>query len=121
MKRDMDLIRAMVLAANDHPHGFLGRMVIDGFTPESIGYHAYLLVDSGMAVGTNRTCMGNAGPMWELSKLTSAGHDYIDSIQSDYIWNEVKSEIQKKGLVSAGLDVMKKITDKLIRQRLEIW
>ena len=50
MKRDPDLIRKIILAVEDLPTGLvLDKIKIDGYTREQIGYHSYLIVDSGLA------------------------------------------------------------------------
>ena len=49
MKRDMDLIRAMLLAVEEHPSGFAPKIELQGYTQEQINYHAYLLGEAGLA------------------------------------------------------------------------
>lgn len=119
MQRDMDLIRQMVLAAEAHPNGFVGKLEIAGYTEEQIGYHAYLLDDSGPAVGGKRTTLRFTSPDYIIRHLTSSGHDFAESSRSEYIWDEVREDIKKKGLASASIDVIKKLLDKQIRKRLE--
>lgn len=36
--------------------------------------------------------------MWITSSLTWQGHEFLDSIKSDTIWNKTKEEIKSKGL-----------------------
>ena len=44
MKRDLDLIRKLVLAIEDNPTGFVTDDVhIDGYSEEQIGYHSYAM------------------------------------------------------------------------------
>jgi len=42
MKRDLDLIRKMVLAMEEAPTGYAPEPLFDGYTPAQVGYHAYL-------------------------------------------------------------------------------
>ena len=72
MKRDMELIRKMVLAVEDAPTGFAPHpLKIAGYTEEQVGYHAYLMVDHGLAKGTRVTTLASTGPQWVLRHLTS--------------------------------------------------
>ena len=118
MKRDMDLVRKMVLAIEDHPDGSAPEMKIEGYTDEQIGYHAYLLVDSGLATGSDVTTFGSSGPEYILTALTSAGHDFADSARNQYVWDEVMADMQKRGFISAAIDVVKKMLDARIRKHL---
>ena len=120
MKRDMDLIRKLVLLIEDSPKGWSPELKIDGFTPSQIGYHSYLLVDSGLAVGIDATAMHSDGPSFFIQHLTSAGHDFADSIRTEYIWDEVQEDMKKKGVASATIDILKKLLDKKIRKHLEL-
>lgn len=120
MRRDMELIRMMVLAIEDHTSGWAPDLNFEGYTPAQIGYHAYLLVNAGLADGVDGTCSDSSGPEWEIQHLTSAGHDFADSIRNEYIWDEVKNAMKEKGLVSATIEVVKKLLDKQIRKRLEL-
>ncbi|MGO8899723.1 MAG: DUF2513 domain-containing protein [Isosphaeraceae bacterium] len=119
MKRNMDLIRKMVLLIEDHPTGWAPEVKMEGYTADQIGYHSYLLVDSGLAVGANLTDSGDSGPCYSIMHLTSAGHDFADSARNQYVWNEVTEDIKEKGLPSVTLDILKKMLDKAIRKRLD--
>jgi len=62
MKRDMELIRKMVLAVEDAPTGFAPHpLKIAGYTKEQVGYHAYLMVDHGLAKGPRVTTLASTG------------------------------------------------------------
>ena len=52
MQRDMDLVRAILLAVEAHPAGFApDPLAIEGYTDEQIGYHATILKEAGMVEG----------------------------------------------------------------------
>ncbi len=118
MKRDMELIRKMVLLMEEHPSGCAPDMKVDGYSAEQIGYHAYLLVDSGLATGHEVTTLGSSGPEYILNHLTSAGHDFADSARTQYVWDEVMDDMRSKGVMSAAVDVVKKLLDSRIKKHL---
>lgn len=120
MKRDMDLIRKMVLLIEEHPDGWAPDIKIDGYTTDQIGYHSYLLVESGLAAGIDLTDTGSTGPIYSVSHLTPAGHDFADSVRSQYVWDEVMGQVKEKGLASVTLDIARKMLDKALRKRLDI-
>ena len=54
MKRDLELIRNLVLAIEASPTGYApDKIDIPGYSPEQIAYHSYLLIDSGFAKGVD--------------------------------------------------------------------
>lgn len=119
MKRDLELIRKMVLFIEGDPSGWApSRIEIDGYTAHQIGYHSYLLVDSGLAVGSDVSTTGSSGPYYLISHLTSAGHDFADNARNQYVWDEVMDDIHKRGLKSAALEIVKKLLNRAIKKRL---
>jgi hypothetical protein len=116
----MELIRKIILAVEDHPSGWApDDMRFDGYEPEQIGYHCYLIVASGLAEGCDIATLSEPGPVYSLNHLTPAGHDFAENSRNEFIWNEVREEMRKKGVASAALDVVKRMLDKQIRKRLE--
>lgn len=118
MRRDLNLIRQIVLTVEASPHGYCrGELTIDGFTPEQIGYHSYLLVDAGLAVGVDVTTHSAPSPKWEILHLTSAGHDFADAARNDDIWRKATRMVQDK-LGSVSVDVMKQILVSFVKNTL---
>jgi hypothetical protein len=74
VKRDMELIRKLVLALEDALTGYApDDLKIQGYTPEQVGYHAYLLIDAGLSTGNDVSHMGSSSPEAMLTSLTWAG------------------------------------------------
>ena len=121
MKRDMELIRKMILLVEDSPGGWApGQMTVEGYTDSEIGYHAYLIGDAGLADAADMTSTASTGPYYRLTHLTSAGHDFADSARAQYIWDEVIASMKKQGIASASVDLLKRLLDKALRKRLDI-
>ena len=120
MKRDMDLVRKLVLLAEDCPSGQVpNNSNIESYTIEQIQYHNYLLVDSGLAKGIDVTSNCDDLPQWLVLHLTSAGHDFADAARNDSIWNKAKSlVVEKAGAVS--IEVMKGLLVDLAKNALQI-
>ncbi len=90
MKRDMDMIRRLVLALED---GYLNQL--DGVDPLEYTYHAQLLIEAGLAEGAlapGQRGIPGAAVLW---RLTWAGHDFADAIRNDTIWNSAKEKVIK--------------------------
>ncbi|WP_374566415.1 DUF2513 domain-containing protein, partial [Nitrosomonas sp.] len=82
MKRDFELIRKLILSIENDSQG---KNEIDGYSEEQIGYHAYLLVDAGLAKGIDVTTAHDVLPQWQALHLTSAGHDFADAARNESI------------------------------------
>ena len=119
MKRDMDLIRKMVLAVEDAPSGYAPDHAIEGYSPEQVGYHAYLLVDAGLAIGFNMTTHGESSPNWRLLHLTWEGHEFADAAREESRWNTAKRTVKEKaGTVSVG--VLTQLLGALAKQQVGV-
>jgi hypothetical protein len=96
MKRDMDLIRKMLLAIEDESSGWAPEFQFEGYTPDQVGYHGYLLVDAGLAVGVAMTHDNSEAPDWIVTHLTWAGHEFAANARKDSRWREALSLIRTK-------------------------
>ncbi|MDE3019797.1 MAG: DUF2513 domain-containing protein [Nitrospirota bacterium] len=118
MKRDLELIRKLVLAAEASPTGYVKQDVqIEGYSPEQIGYHSYLLVDAGLAKGTDVTTFGCSSPIWKILHLTSAGHDFADAARDEGTWQKATGLV-KDNAGGITLDVMKQLLISLMRKAI---
>ena len=97
MKRDMDLIRQILLTVEAHHSGFAPQIEIDGYTQEEINYHAFLLGEAGLAKVNDVTSMGSKSPEAIIVNLTWEGHEFLDSARENRIWNLTKDAISKLG------------------------
>jgi hypothetical protein len=88
MKRDMELIRKLVLKLEDAPTGYAPDdfNVDSEYTPEQIGYHSYLMIQAGLATGSDVTTIGSAGPIGMVTSLTWAGHEFADAARDEKRW-----------------------------------
>ena len=114
MKRDLDLIRKIVLAIEDAPSGFAPDLSFEGFSPAQLRYHAYLLVDAGLARGTDVTTMGSQGPEVLITSLTWAGHEFAEAARDDTRWKKAMAIVGEKG-GAITFEVLKQLLGILMR------
>ncbi len=113
MKRDMDLLRALLLKIEELPPAgdFTGNIEIEGHTPEEVAYHAQLAQDAGLIVArflppTN---------YFFAQRLTYAGHEFLDAAREEKLWNKAKQTV----LSNAGtltLEALKTALSLLMQQ-----
>ena len=98
MKRDWDLIRRIMLDVEElpTPDSQLGSDEIQYSNEETVAYHMRLLLDAKLIKGGCREALG---PNWcYATSLTWAGHEFIDQIRRNSVWNRIKASIQKEGI-----------------------
>lgn len=106
MKRDTDLIRKIVLGIEDAPTGWAPDLSFDDYPDEQVGYHAYLLIDAGLARGSDVSTMGSSAPEGMITSLTWAGHEFADAARDETRWNRATTMVKEKG-GTITFDVMK--------------
>ena len=95
MKRDMDLIRKLALAIEVSVTQIDSTLLlIDGFTPEQIGYHLELMVEAKLIVAIDATHLGSRYPEMIVTRLSSRGHDFVDAARDDTIWKKSLATIR---------------------------
>jgi hypothetical protein len=97
MKRDLELIRKMILAIEDAPSGWAPVLKFEGYTDAQFGYHAYLLLDAGFARGQDASTIGGEGPEGFISSLTWAGHEFAEAARDETRWRKALGIVQEKG------------------------
>lgn len=114
MKRDLDLIRKMVLAIEDAESGWAPELSFEGYTPSQVGYHAYLLVDAGLAKGVDSTVHGGQAPTALITSLTWAGHEFAEAARDDTRWNKALGIVMEKG-GAISFEVLKQLLTFLMK------
>lgn len=107
MKRDWNLIRTILLAAEDLPAG--GHLNAKDFAWPDHGAlveHVHLLVEEGYIEAAVRA----AGPngTFVIRRLLWDGHDLLAKMRSEGWWNQMKALAAKKG-VELTFDVIKSL------------
>ncbi|MNR03276.1 hypothetical protein D3C85_1191620 [compost metagenome] len=120
MKRDMDLLRLLLLKLEGLDEDGLKiyffdsseEFEIDGFTWEQIVYHFDLAVEARMIDQGGRGAM--EGIMFR--RLTWSGHDFVDAVRDDEIWKKTR-----QGATAAGgfsVELLKDLAKGFIRKKI---
>ena len=119
MKRDMDLIRQILLQVEARPTAASIDLVdIPGHEQEEISYHVKLLSDAGYLEAHDLRTMAPDGYKYAPSALTNAGHDFLDAARNETVWENTKAKLAAAG-VSAPLIVIHTILTKLVTEALD--
>lgn len=109
MKRNWDTIRKIMLAVEAMPDegSTLASADVTGIDSEAVFYHMRLLIESSLAVGNCPEMLSGPSHGW-LTRLTWDGHELLDNIRRDTVWNKIKETARIKG-VDLGMDTVKAI------------
>jgi len=119
MKRDLELVRKILLAIEDSSSGWAPDLKFEGYTDSQVGYHAYLLIDAGLAKGSDVSVMGSEGPEGMISNLTWAGHEFAEAARDETRWKKAVGLVAEKG-GSVTLDVMKELLVSLMKSTFNL-
>lgn len=93
MKRDMDLVRRIVLAATElSPGDWL--VEIDGVDSAVFAEHVQLMEEAGL-VDATITGYFAGGTSAAVRRLTWDGQEFADQIRSDTLWQKAKENVIK--------------------------
>jgi len=120
MKRDMELIRKILIAIEDYPEGYApDPLKIGGYSDEEIEYHAYLLIDAGLARGDVTTEIGRTSPMATIFKLTWSGYEFCQAAREDTRWKSAMGFVAEKA-GSVTFAVLTELLASLMRKALSL-
>lgn len=121
MKRDLDLIRNILLRAEEQlpSENDLISSNFSDICPDRIKlfYHVDLLLDNHFIVGPRPLYSDNHPDEFIITRLTSSGCDYLDAVRSPTIWSETKKKLSAFG-GSFALDIVKSIATETIKSYL---
>ena len=105
MKRDMELVRKILLAVEDHDSAYALR--IEGATKQEIDYHAHLMSQANLLTVIDDSDHSSTGQQVWITSMTWEGHEFLDAARNDTVWNRTKEIVSKAG--GATFSVWRKV------------
>ncbi len=122
MKRDLDMVRDILLIAEEASPG--QRIKLSDFKdkyPErlsEVSEHVEMLDKIGfLSASFSRPLNPQGAGFFEIQKIEWSGHDYLDAIRDQKIWKKTKQKISDIG-GSAAIDTVKAIALKIASDAL---
>lgn len=98
MKRDLDLIRLLLIEIEAHEEAFSSeKLVVSGYTSNQIAYHIALLKDAGFIDATSDKDLPGGLKTYTIWAMTFSGHDYLDAVRESKVWHRVKDTAKQAG------------------------
>lgn len=117
MQRNWDLIRKILLKLEEKadPRSLLQDDEISGYDRITVSYHFKLLNKAELIEATSVSTPEKY--QYSAISLTWQGHELLDKIRNDSVWNKVKSTVQSKSL-DLSFDVIKQVATATISAML---
>ncbi len=109
MKRDWDVIREILIIVEEMDAGnYLRLSSFPSERGQEISYHMDLLMEAGLVSGKMAKTLGRRPHDFRALRLTWNGHEFLDGIRNDTIWQKTKSSFISKG-ISMTFDLVKSV------------
>jgi len=119
MKRDMDLIRKILFEIEDkYISTALINLSIDGFDMQTVAYHCKILYDGGLVSFYKGEYASDELYIFQVGNLTWEGHEFLDTVREDSVWNKTIKTIQEKTL-DLSLGTVKMIASAIVTATAE--
>lgn len=117
MKRNWDLVRKILIKLEEKANStsWLESSDIKGYDSITVIYHYKLLKNAGLIEAMNISSIESED--FAATSLTWQGHEFLDKIRNDNVWNKVKSTVQSKSL-DLSFDVIKQVATATISAML---
>lgn len=99
MKRDLNLVREILLWTDQQEEGSFGcNPEIPEYTEEQVAYHVHIMGQAGLVESADITDMGSSSPAGLLMSVTWAGHDFIRVSKDETTWKKAQSKVLSSGM-----------------------
>ena len=114
MKRDMDLIRRVLLEIEESDEWLPGAITYEEVDDELVSYHVKLLYEAGLIDAID---MSTNTLKWQARTLTWQGHEFLDSARDDTRWESAKATIFSR-IGSLPFDLLKEVLSQIAKGQL---
>ncbi len=107
MKRDIDLVRKILLAIEAHTQpGDWIELKIDGYSEEQVTYHVKLLAQADLIEANDLS--SSSGFDWKVKNLTWEGHEFLEASRDEGRWKKAKALLMEKA-GSLSYEILKEV------------
>jgi hypothetical protein len=117
MKRDLDLVRQLLLQIEGLPAGPPAQYRTSEIEDPVLLAHFELVIASGLVNGKISRSQSSRGDVISISGLTWEGHEWIEMVRSQSVWNATKSMLIDSG-AALTYELTKAAASTILRARL---
>lgn len=121
MKRDLDLVRAILIAVEDHEEQrgiFLSKLESQlDWEQSGIVYHVEIMEEAGLLLAKINKDEAGQTVLVYVQRLTWKGHEFLDAARNQDVWEKLKEATASKSL-SLAAEVLQDLLTKYAFQKL---
>ena len=108
VKRDMELIRKILLEVEGWPNAEHRTVKLPEHEQHVVLRHVEMLCSAGLLemFGSPRP-IGTPNQFLIIKDLSWEGHEFLDAVKSDTVWNNVKQSLSAANLTSVSMETIK--------------
>ncbi len=116
MRRDWQLIRYILVAVEALDHAREENAAVwpnsfEGYGTGEVSYHMRILQEAGLIEATCRS--GTSEPFCLATSLTWQGHELLELLRSDQMWERIQTVLAQRGL-GTSFRTINRVADELI-------
>jgi hypothetical protein len=113
----MDLVRDILLAAEQTPANSFPKIEIPGQDEDAVLEHLELLIEAGLLEGKVRhSGMGGSRILLvHVDRLTWKGHEFLANARNEQVWSKTKAFLKERG-GSMSFEIVKALLVKIAAQ-----
>jgi hypothetical protein len=92
LKRDLDIVREILLAVEHSSYPPPNPLTLPGRSEDEINYHLALMLQAGLIEGFESKTISANLPRVRVTKLTWEGHEFLEAARDDSSWNKAKAK-----------------------------
>jgi len=110
MTRDDDLVRQILIHIEEKDGLVLSEFDVD---EDTVLYHVEILIEADYVSGEVTKSINGRRVKAFVERLTWKGHEFLEDIRSDTVWNETKKRVSN-AVGSASLSVIQRVAEQVI-------
>lgn len=119
MKRDIELIRKILFKVEEDIDNVAEyNLSIDGYSMEQVAYHCAILHEGGYIHAYEAQYGDDEVYCFGVARLTWEGHNLLDKIREDTVWNKTKEIVKEKALPDV-FEVIKSVSTSVLSAFVE--
>lgn len=122
MPRDLDLLRLILLKMESDSEArkfFSSSFATEKYDEKTVSAHLKMLLDAGYIEASKVSRIGQPHDDYIVKSITMAGHDYLDTVRDDTVWDKTKKKVKETGL-SVSLEMIKSVAVAMLKETLGV-
>ncbi|MER9840144.1 DUF2513 domain-containing protein [Mesorhizobium australicum] len=116
MKRDMELIREILLAVQARTDLTPKPLQLEGHDQVVVGRHVEMLSGAGLIDGPPQKRINAPYALVFIKDLSWEGHDFLAALENKGVWNQMKQSFSAAELAGLPLSIVKDIGLGLLKE-----